>query len=172
MSASTATYDVAREYGHLRPVSGVRADVSLARAFPTAGDAGLRLRLLEQLNAREEDAEWSDAPEVQVGEPGASLMWLGDVYSLVAQHDPDGAIDVLFARVDEMLIAGEFDHCDALLKTIDPKRLDSNLLIATLSATKRAAAKLPERRAFVRRVTARLKEVAPGRVERLLSGLV
>jgi hypothetical protein len=74
--------------------------------------------------------------------------------------------------MDELLAAGEFQRCDAVLKTIDPKRLDTNLLVAALSATKRAAGRLPARGAFIRRVRTRLEQLAPDRVDRLLAGLV
>lgn len=104
--------------------------------------------------------------------PGAKLTWLVEVYSLVSRNDPDGAIDLLFAHLDDMLSEGEFRRCDTVLKTIDPKRLDSNLLVAALSATKRAAQLLPEREAFVRRARARLQDLAPDRAERLLAGLI
>lgn len=99
-----------------------------------------------------------------------SLIWLEEVYSLV-DHDPDAAIDVLFARVDDWLSAGEFHHCNTLLQTMDTQRLDTNLLVAVLSATHRVAEYLPDRPAFVHRVRARLQDLAPDRVERLLTGL-
>ncbi|MEQ1571872.1 MAG: hypothetical protein ABMA64_39965 [Myxococcota bacterium] len=168
---------MASDYGAVRRTDGVRPEafggslVMISRAFPSAGRAGLRLRLIESFDEAQTAPERED-PDHAAPEPGASLMWLGDVYSLVARSDPDSAIDVLFEQVDDLLSAGEFNRCDALLKTIDPKRLDSNLLVAALSITKRAADRLPERQAFVRRVTARLMEVAPDRLERLLSGLV
>lgn len=170
MSALPTNYDVAPGYGLLKPPYGERGEVSFARAFPTAGPVGRHLRLVEQ---REPPPEGADRPEEETpaATPGDSLMWLGELYSFVARHEPDNAIDVLFSHVDDMLSEGAFHRCDALLKTIDPKRLDSNLLVAALSATKRAAHQLAERQAFVRRVRARLQELAPDRVERLLSGL-
>lgn len=170
MSALQASYEVAPGYGTLHHSFGARHDVSVARALPSAGQAGRHLRLVEQLNQRLEDTE-APLEEDPVITPGVSLMWLDELYSLVARHDPDSAIDLLFANVDDLLSEGAFRRCDALLKTIDPKRLDSNLLVAALSATKRAAPLLHERQAFVRRVRTRLQELAPDRLERLLAGL-
>lgn len=93
------------------------------------------------------------------------------MYTLVAQHDPDGAIDVLLAHVDDMLSAGAFERCDAFLAALDLTQLDTNLLVTALSVTKRAAAQLAERPPFVLRVHARLQEIAPDRANRLLDGL-
>lgn len=54
---------------------------------------------------------------------------------------------------------------------MDPQRLDTNLLVAALSVTHRAAEHLPDRPAFVRRVRVRLWDLAPDRAERLMAGL-
>lgn len=170
MSALQASYEVAPEYGPLHHSFSALQEVSFARALPSAGNAGRHLRIVEQRNQRSEASE-AHIEEEPVITPGVSLMWLDELYSLVARHDPDSAIDLLFANVDDLLSEGAFRRCDALLKTIDPKRLDSNLLVAALSATKRAAPLLHERPAFMRRVRTRLQELAPDRIERLLAGL-
>ena len=167
MSALQANYEVAPGYGTLHHSFGAPPMSSFAGEFPSVG---VHLRLVEPRSERSDDAE-DPMEEMPVVPPGASLMWLDELYSLVARHDPDSAIDLLFANVDDLLSEGAFRRCDALLKTIDPKRLDSNLLVAALSATKRAAPLLHERPAFVRRVRTRLQELAPDRLERLLAGL-
>jgi hypothetical protein len=102
--------------------------------------------------------------------PG-ELMWLNDVYSLVYEGKPDAAIDVLFEHVDDLLLADNFPGCDAMLKTIDIKRLDTNLMVAVLSVTRRASDDLHERSAFRRRVEARLRTLDPERATRLLPAL-
>lgn len=173
MNAETVVYEVGPEYGQIRDrgVSFVKwypePSILAACAFPSAGLVGHRLWLIEQGGEGEEVVE----PDVVEHDPGAGLMWLGDVYSLVSRDEPDSAIDVLFAHIDDLLSAGAFERCNAVLKTIDHMRLDTNLLIATLSSTKRAAAYLPARDDFVRRTRARLNELAPERAERLLDGL-
>ena len=106
-----------------------------------------------------------------MAETDRAPLWLNDVYSLVAADGPDDAIDVLFNNIDDMLLAGDFARCDDLLMVIDPKRLDTNLLVAALSITKAAAEKLPTRARFVQRVERRVGELAPERLESLLSGL-
>ena len=70
-----------------------------------------------------------------------------------------------------MLIDGRFSEGDNVLMMIDPKGLDTNLLVAALSITKAAADRLPSRPRFLQRVENRLREVAPERLEALLDGL-
>lgn len=100
-----------------------------------------------------------------------TLTWLGDIYSLVARQQPDEAADVLFDHVDDLLLEQQFQSCDDLLRTIDLKRLDRNLLIALLSITLSAKEALPYRPRLLERTRARLTSSDPGRVDRLLDGL-
>lgn len=95
-----------------------------------------------------------------------------EVYAAVGSTSrTDHTIDVLFNTIDDMLIDGEFDSCDAGLETLDLERLDTNLLIAALSITKSAAPILPSRQRFVERVEQRVRELAPERLEELMSGI-
>jgi len=100
-----------------------------------------------------------------------SGIQLSGVYSSVLHGDPDAAIDVLFEHVDELLVRGEYGRCDDLLETIDLSRLDTNLLVALLSVTKRASSDLEQRQHLVERVETRLRALAPDRADRLLTGL-
>ena len=109
--------------------------------------------------------------EFGVEAPAAPPMWLTDVYSKVDMAEPDDAIDVLFEQVDLLLEQERFATCNALLLAIDPKRLDTSLLIAALSITLPAAEHLPNRKQFSASVEERIRELAPERAERLLSGL-
>lgn len=97
--------------------------------------------------------------------------WLNDVYSYVAQGRVDPAVDLLFQHVDDLLSAGQFARCDDLIRTIDLKRFDTNLLVGVLSVTLGAADKLSARASLVEKVAVRLGELAPSRVDRLLSGI-
>lgn len=103
--------------------------------------------------------------------PANAPTWLGDVYSLVRRNQPDAAVDILFRHVDDMLLKDEFSRCNALLRAIDLKRLDTNLIVAVLSITVEVSSQLSYRSRFVGRAEKRLQELAPERVERLLSGL-
>lgn len=111
-----------------------------------------------------------EPPTIPV-ESGNAPVWLDDVYSKVAAGVPDDAIDILFDHIDDLLIEGRFSECEDVLMMIDPKRLDTNLLVAALSITKAAADRLPSRVRFVQRVEHRLTELAPERLEALLGGL-
>ena len=64
--------------------------------------------------------------------------WLVDIYSWVNLKKFDIAIDILFEKIDDLLIDGQFDECNELLLAIDIKRLDHNLIVATLSITSAA----------------------------------
>jgi hypothetical protein len=176
MSAQPSDYRLADNFGVVRPMGMVKPNtpntplVEVPRAFPSAGTTGHGLRLIsfsdEHLELDEDSSLNTPASNLN-----NSLKWLEDIYALVDEGDPDSAIDILFTEVDTFLSVGDFTRCDGLLRTIDPKRLDTNLLVAALSITKRAADKLRERRAFVQRVKSRLEVVAPDRAGKLLSGL-
>jgi hypothetical protein len=101
----------------------------------------------------------------------APTRWLEEVYTLVEKDDPDAAIDVLFDHIDDLLIACEFEKCDRVLRSIDVKRLDRNLMIATLGITRSAAARLNERKGLVERVESKLRDDALAEVDRLLKNL-
>ena len=93
------------------------------------------------------------------------------IYALVRTGPPDTAVDVLFEHVDELLDSGHFDRCNELLKKFDLKQLDTNLIVAVLAITLRAAKLLPYRDTLLERSKERLAVIAPGRVDRLLGGL-
>jgi len=99
------------------------------------------------------------------------FSWLAHLYILVDEGHIDQSIDVLYDRVDDLLLAGDFGTVDNLLGIIDLDRLDSYLLIGMLSITLAAASKLPSRPEFVEKVRGRLTLLAPDRVGRLLKGL-
>jgi len=99
------------------------------------------------------------------------LGWLPDVYSLVDRREYETAGDLLFDKVDDLLSAGDLRRCDEMLQMVDVKRLDTNLMISFLAVTLAAKLELPSRAALVRRIEAKLEELAPERVESLLRTL-
>lgn len=137
---------------------------------PLLPSAGQEAQGLDRLYRFLQGRDGASPPRV-VSEAREALAWLEEVYVLVHRNEPDDAIDLLFDHVDRLLQSGEFRACDDLLKTIDAGRLDTNLMIAVLTITRSSAAQLPGRSRFVRRVEGRLRELAPTRVERLLSDL-
>ena len=137
---------------------------------PLASNIPRYVRAVGELLLRPE-AE-AELPVPQVDEPASDqAAWLGEVYSLVAHGRIDAAIDIVFREFDSLFLRGRFDTSDGILRTIDLKRMDSNLTVAVLSVTLPAKSRLPNRARFLARAEARLSRVAPGRVERLLAGL-
>jgi hypothetical protein len=92
------------------------------------------------------------------------LDWLSDVYRFVARKEIDGAIDALFVNVNRLLKGRKLSVCDDMLHLVD-------LFVGLLTVTLPATHELPARPRLVERVEARLREIAPTRVERLLVGL-
>ncbi len=80
-------------------------------------------------------------------------------------------IDEIFEYFDDQLTDRNFDACDDALDEVDVNDLDTNFVVAYLSATRRAAPKLKRRADFVRRARERLTVLAPDRVDRLMSNL-
>ncbi len=86
-------------------------------------------------------------------------------------YDPDTDIDVLFKRVDDLLSSGNFAACDKFLDAFDVNAHDTNLLVGVLSITVNAKDGLEARPRLVERVEARLMQLAPDRIDGLMSGL-
>lgn len=85
--------------------------------------------------------------------------------------DPDDAIDLIYTRMDEMLRDGAFSEVDAILDVASPSALSTDILLAAVSVTSVAAAKLSRRSGFVARVRQHLVAIEPTRVEELLGGI-
>lgn len=63
----------------------------------------------------------------------------------------DFALDLIFDQIDEMLLAGQFDRVDQLLKDTMTNDYSVEVLLGTLTATLPAKAKLPGRVDFFQR---------------------
>lgn len=83
----------------------------------------------------------------------------------------DEDVDDLFGWTDDLFAAGRFDEVDAWCATRDVSDKSTTYCVVALTATKPAADKLPSRVGLVERCRARLMEIAPSRVDSLLSGL-
>ncbi|NOY25060.1 MAG: TIGR04255 family protein [Oligoflexia bacterium] len=136
----------------------------------TVAGAGMVARLLNGLSAQMMGEPLAQM-ELQFADPVEDFTWLDDVYSAVATSRPDDAVDLLFDPIDDMLLAGEETRADDLLLTIEVKRLDITAMLAVLAVTRPASVALINRAGFLGRVKRRLQQVAPERMESLLSGL-
>ncbi|MBC7818835.1 MAG: hypothetical protein IAG10_18245 [Planctomycetaceae bacterium] len=89
---------------------------------------------------------------------------------LARQGQVDAALDVIFARVDEMFRQGLFSECDALLRRIPAGDYSTDVLLGLLTATLPAKSCLQARPDFYLRTEAEIQrrgEMEPG----LLTGL-
>ena len=99
--------------------------------------------------------------------------FLADLYQAIGKVHDEKLIDLLMERFDIALSTGFFSVADDLLEEIDIDKLNSNLIICILCATRRAGSlgHLLKRQGFVDRARVRLTELHPERVERLMEGL-
>lgn len=97
-------------------------------------------------------------------------MWLEEIYQL-CESNTDKGIDLLFSKIDELLLKEDFELCDDILCTIDLQKLNTSMLLGLLSITFTAADKLPYRSKLITNIEAILKVLEPARVENLLKGL-
>ena len=99
--------------------------------------------------------------------------FLQNLYEAIGEVHDDELIDLLIERFDIALSTGFFSVADELLEEIDVDKLNSNLIICILCATRRAGSlgHLLKRQGFVDRARTKLTELHPERVERLMEGL-
>jgi hypothetical protein len=98
-------------------------------------------------------------------------LWLNLIYDFVENNLVDEAIDLLFTKINELLVNKKFECCNTLLKAIEIKRLNIDLLLGLLSITLSAANKLPFRKELILNIEKRIAELAPNRVRSLLKNL-
>ena len=98
-----------------------------------------------------------------------TLLWLEDLYALVARGEQEKAGNLLFTKVFDSF--QDPTHIDLILKEVDFDRLDTLLVIGVLSATNPVKAQLKHRADALSRARTRLNSLAPARVESLLAGL-
>lgn len=67
------------------------------------------------------------------------------------------AVDFWYEAVDSLFLAGKFDQCDSLLRTVDLDGLNDTLLLAIVSGTAPGKHKLPYRKEICSEVEKRLQ---------------
>ena len=82
----------------------------------------------------------------------------------------DAAIDVVFDRIDEMLLAGQFEQVDRLFDNTNPCDFSVELLLGLRTVTRPAKSRLFNRADFYEQVRRSLHERGETD-ERLLEGL-
>jgi hypothetical protein len=71
---------------------------------------------------------------------------------LVSHGQTDTALDLVFDRFDEMLLAGDFNRVDQILAESRPENLSVDLLVGVLTVTLAAKNQLNSRFEFCERV--------------------
>lgn len=97
--------------------------------------------------------------------------WIMQMYGLIASHELEDAIDLLYDNVDDLLLAGKMQECDAVLRTLDLSRLESHLMVGLLSITLVASDHLPHRKTLVVAIEEHFMATEPENVEALMGGL-
>lgn len=103
---------------------------------------------------------------------GRDFSWLAELYALIRNNNSEAASDLLYDKIDEMLLSGDFEGCDRLLRKIQLEKFDTFLLVALASILKTPNKELSEYRGTLAKIRSHLKRLAPDRVETLLKGLV
>jgi DNA repair exonuclease SbcCD ATPase subunit len=60
----------------------------------------------------------------------------------------DAALDLIYDRIDTLLVKGKFEEVDSVLRDADPKRLSVDILLGLLTSTLPARTKLSTRAKF------------------------
>jgi hypothetical protein len=96
-----------------------------------------------------------------------------ELTALLGQGRTDAALDLVFDRLDDLLLEGRFDACDAILRAVAPSQLPPVVAAGFLAATRAADDRLRDARALLRE---RIVESSRGAMsaealEQLLAGL-
>lgn len=60
----------------------------------------------------------------------------------------DNGIDLIFDTIDGMFKIRDFDTCDYLLQTLDPRSMQTVIILSYMTITLPAKSKLPNRQSF------------------------
>ena len=93
-----------------------------------------------------------------------------DAQRLADQGKIDSALDLIYERADEMLLAGEFTALNEIIAGLSADKLTIDVLLAVLTISLPAKSKLPARSLFYLSVEQQLQERGEFR-EGLLTGL-
>ncbi|HQZ66689.1 MAG TPA: hypothetical protein PLY87_16470 [Planctomycetaceae bacterium] len=96
--------------------------------------------------------------------------FVDDAQRLASQGKVDAALDLIYDRADEMLLAGEFVALDSIIEGLDVEQLSVDVLLAVLTITLPAKDKLTTRNEFFECVKRTLKDRGEY-MEGLLTGL-
>ncbi|MBM4345236.1 MAG: hypothetical protein FJ100_17840 [Deltaproteobacteria bacterium] len=113
----------------------------------------------------------SRGPVLSTDAPPA-LQWLSDLYVHVFRRREAEAIDVIYAKFDELLRQSDCADCDEVLANLDVNRLNITATLAVLSITRLDRARLANWRRFAEMAQRKICREAPDRAAALLAGLL
>jgi len=97
--------------------------------------------------------------------------WIDTFHAYAGTNQDEEAIDLLFEKIDDMLLDDQMAEVDRLLALFELEKLSINLLVGLLSITLSAREFLPSRPELVDRVRALVWRRDPLRAERIMKGL-
>lgn len=104
--------------------------------------------------------------------PSFTLGFFEKIQELTEQRAEEALLDLIYDRLDDLLVAGDFDSCDAILAAVEVARLDPVGMVGFLTITLPARERLPSRAALVTRAREALSQRRPqNEVDALLRGL-
>jgi hypothetical protein len=113
--------------------------------------------------------------EVFSREPSAdpATRFLESVYKMVKKPDPEDALDLIYREMDAWLRGGAFERCDNVLRLVDVGLLPTVHVLAFVSITSTARARLSRRSEFVAgvRKVLDMRQPTSSDVDALLSGI-
>lgn len=102
--------------------------------------------------------------------PAGVPWWLEEAEDLVARNREDEGLDIVYDKLDRLLMSGSFAACDVMLQQVEVTRFSLDILLALLTVTLPASMELPTRAVYFEKVQAELKSRGLD-TDELLSGL-
>lgn len=145
-------------------------DAPLTAADPVVLPEGVEpVVLSSRLPGSTPDAGAPPRNEAGAGGDAARFFPFEKVRQLIVDDRPRAALDIVFKTFDDLLHAGNFDACGAILDGVVLDDLDPMVALGFLTITKAAAKYIPTRAAFVERVRPWLRDkIGEQRADHLL----
>ncbi len=103
-------------------------------------------------------------------------IWLNKIYDFIENKKDfyeEHAIDLLFEKIDDLLIDHKLAEVNSILNIIDLNKLNKNLFIGLLVITNIAKSYLPNRKSLIEKIKVILKkDENEESINKLLGGLV
>ena len=115
-------------------------------------------------------AGWNTKQEKSTTNKQSTDNWLAKAIQLEASGQQEQSLDIIFDKLDDWLLAEDFDRCSSFLTDVQVDQLSTAQLLTILTVTYPAKTKLTTRRVFFDQVRKTLKARGEN-IASLLSGL-